>query len=102
MVETELTNKGSLSKGFWRAALWNIGALAVAIPLSVVGVGVIVIFLPGLAQVAWLWPMHREFTKKGETETGKGIVLAGGITFLLNASCWGAGLYILASQYPGR
>jgi hypothetical protein len=46
-------------------------------------------FAIGLGQWLWLWPLRRSYHRAGETETAKGLVVAGAITFLLNAGCWG-------------
>jgi hypothetical protein len=46
-------------------------------------------FAIGLGQWLWLWPLRRSYLRAGETETAKGILVAGAITFLLNAGCWG-------------
>jgi hypothetical protein len=33
--------------------------------------------------------MYFSRRRRGETQTANGVLLAAGITFLLNASCWG-------------
>jgi hypothetical protein len=43
----------------------------------------------GLVQFAWLYPIWRRYKKKGKTESAKGVLVIAGITFLLNATCWG-------------
>lgn len=67
---------GALS-AFGTAFAW------VMIPLFAIPFGV------GLGQWLWLVPMRRSYLRHGETETAKGLVVAGAITFLLNAGCWG-------------
>jgi len=37
--------------------------------------------------------------RSAKAETDKGILLAGGITFLLNATCWGGVLYLADNQH---
>jgi hypothetical protein len=43
----------------------------------------------GVVQFAWLLPLYLHFQKRGQFETAKGILIGGGIAFLLNAGCWG-------------
>jgi membrane protein YdbS with pleckstrin-like domain len=43
----------------------------------------------GVVQAAWIVPLWRRYRAIGETETAKGLLIAAGIIFLLNAGCWG-------------
>lgn len=43
----------------------------------------------GIVQLAWLVPLALRFRRMGQMETVKGVVIAGAITFMLNAACWG-------------
>ena len=49
----------------------------------------LILFGIGAAQVVWIVPAALWYRKRGERETVKGILIAAGIVFLLNASCWG-------------
>ena len=80
-------NEGHLVKGFAIAGAINIGA-ALASYLTV-GVGAVIVFGIGAVQALWIGPLYAVYRSKRETETAKGILLAAGITFLLNAGCWG-------------
>ena len=53
------------------------------------GITAIVLLGIGVLQAAWIVPLVRSYRTKGETETAKGLLIAAGIVFLLNASCWG-------------
>jgi hypothetical protein len=69
--------------------LIGLGAnIAGSIVLGMSGLGNMV-FGIGLSQLIWLIPMFRHYSRMEATETAKGIVIAGAITFLLNAGCWG-------------
>ena len=82
-------NEGNLGKGFAIAAAINIGALLAGLSMIFIGVGVVIIFGIGAVQALWIGPLYTTYRGKGETETAKGTLLAAGITFLLNAGCWG-------------
>jgi len=43
----------------------------------------------GVVQLAWMLPAYLAFKLTGNRETAKGILIASGICFLLNAACWG-------------
>jgi drug/metabolite transporter (DMT)-like permease len=59
------------------------GAEPLSVPFFAVPFGI------GLAQLLWIIPLYRRHRKRGTTETAKGLLVAGAITFLLNAACWG-------------
>jgi len=48
----------------------------------------------GVTQLFWLIPLYRREVKDGKTETANGIIVAGGITALLSAACWGLILHL--------
>ncbi len=86
---------GSVEKGIGMTAALNLG-----IPL--LGIIAVLGFLPGPAaialiifagigvvQLAWMVPLVLAYRRRGETETAKGLTIGAGITFLLNAGCWG-------------
>jgi hypothetical protein len=91
-------HQGSLIGGAFLGFAVNIGGciaallvatlfMGIAEPLSVpffaIPLGV------GLGQWLWLYPLRRMLLRKGLSETAKGLLVAGAITFLLNAACWG-------------
>ena len=43
----------------------------------------------GLVQALWVLPVWGSLRRKGQNETAKGVLLAAGLVFLLNAACWG-------------
>ena len=51
--------------------------------------GLVVILGIGIVQAAWIVPLWLHYRRAGEAETAKGLIIAAGIIFLLNASCWG-------------
>ena len=82
-------NEGRLVKGFAIAAVINIGAAIAAVLTIAVGIGAVIVFGIGAVQALWIGPLYAVYRSKRETETAKGILLAAGFTFLLNAGCWG-------------
>ena len=69
--------------------------------LPLIAILIAIPFAIGLGQWLWLWPLRRSYLRAGETETAKGLIVAGAITFLLNAGCWGSivGLSMLGSNF---
>jgi hypothetical protein len=80
---------GSIGRGFGITAAITIGAVIFGGMTIGVGIGAIILLGIGLVQLAWILPLFFSYRRKGETETAYGVLLAAGITFLLNASCWG-------------
>ena len=78
-----MTGKGSLIKG-----------IAVGIALTIAGVAAsfmvfsLVLIGIGVLQVVWILPGCLYYGRRGESETVKGILIAAGLCFLLNATCW--------------
>ena len=87
-------NEGHVVKGFAIAAAINIGAALASYLTGAVGVGVVIVFGIGAVQALWIGPLYAVYRSKRETETAKGILLAAGITFLLNAGCWGFVVFV--------
>jgi hypothetical protein len=85
----EFPDKGSVGKGFAIAASINLGAAIAGLLTMVVGIGVFLILGIGAVQALWIGPLYFMYRARDETETAKGILIAAGITFLLNAGCWG-------------
>jgi hypothetical protein len=89
-----MTAKPPEPDGIWRGirigAGINAGALLVGIVTIPLIVGVFVVELFSLLQLAWLIPMYLRHRGRGETETAKGLAVAAGLTVLLSAGCWGA------------
>jgi hypothetical protein len=87
---------GSVGKGFGFAAAMNVGGLVVSALTIVTGVGIFILLAFGLTQLLWLVPLYAYYKREGETETAKGVLIAAGISFLLNATCWGV---VLSGQW---
>ena len=82
---------GSPGKGVAIVAGCTVGAFFVFFALAgLVGVGALIALGGiGVVQAAWIVPLWRYYRASGETETAKGLWIAAGIVFLLNAGCWG-------------
>lgn len=87
--EAESRDEGSLGKGFAIAASINLGAAIAGFLTLAIGIGVFLILGIGAVQALWIGPLYFMYRARDETETAKGILIAAGITFLLNAGCWG-------------
>lgn len=116
-MNEEPEGKGSLGRGFLIASGLNLSILVLfflvifslgrfardytgGIPS---GISALLLFGFGLTQFLWLTPLYLNYRKKRQSETSKGILLAAGITFLLNGACWATGLMILKDMFhPGR
>ena len=84
-----MDERGTLGRGFGIGALLTLGGIVASGILMVVYIGFALLFGIGLAQLMWIIPAYLRYKKRGETETAKGILIAAGLVFLLNASCWG-------------
>jgi hypothetical protein len=62
------------------------------IPLSLVAGPVWI----GISQLAYVIPQALSYRKQGRSESLKGLWIGAGVTFLLNAGCFGLVLYSLA------
>jgi hypothetical protein len=81
-------SESSIGKGIAIAVLLTlVGAMAGWFLLASGGVLILVGF--GLVQLLWLLPTITYHYARGEAETIKGLLIIGGLVFLLNASCWG-------------
>jgi heme/copper-type cytochrome/quinol oxidase subunit 4 len=80
--------KGSFWLGVAIAGGVNVAALAIGVATIFIGVGVIVLMGFAVLQVLWLMPFFLKYKRKGESNTCKGMLLAGGITVLLSATCF--------------
>jgi hypothetical protein len=79
----------------------NVGkGVALAVVLTILGVPATLLVLPivgetratvgfGLVQLLWLVPTILHYPKCDEKETVKGLMIVGGLVFLLNAYCVG-------------
>jgi hypothetical protein len=85
-----MPDEGSIAKGFGIGAAINIGAALVGALTIMIAIGAVVLLGFGLIQAVWIGPLVAKYNNRGETETAKGLLLAAGVTFLLNAGCWGA------------
>ena len=81
--------KDSVGSGVLRLLLLHL----FQIPLTVVG-GPIWI---GLSQLVYVVPQHFAYAKRGQAASIRGLWLGAGITFLLNAGCFGLVLFSLSS-----
>ncbi len=80
---------GNIWRGISIAGFINLCALGGGFLLIFAIVGIPIIAGFGALQFAWILPIFFHFKSKQETETAKGILIAGGITVLLSAGCWG-------------
>jgi hypothetical protein len=86
----ESPDPGSMIHGFCAAVVWNLFAFVAAFIMIFAFIGIPVVAAFGLVQFAWLMPLRNRYKLEGRTEDAKGVLIAAGITVLLNASCWGA------------
>jgi hypothetical protein len=80
---------GSLWAGFGLAALINVGAVAAGALTLMVGIGFVILLGLGVVQLLWIIPLYSKYNRQGKTQTALGVLLAAGITFLLQAGCYG-------------
>jgi hypothetical protein len=71
--------KDSIGRGVLRALPWQIGAIVVTIPLFCT--------VWGLVQWIALVPVYLSRRKKGYRQAAKGVLIAGFVGMLLNATC---------------
>ena len=81
-----------VAKGFFASAALNIVVASVLWGISTVGTGVqaavfLLIFMGG-TQLIYLLPWATRANARKRHSFAKGIVIAIGVTILLNASCW--------------
>ena len=88
MVDEQPKPKGSFWVGFAIAGGVNLGALLISVVTIAIGIGIVLVMGFGLLQIFWLAPFYLKFHRKGEDNACKGVLLAGGITVLLSATCW--------------
>ena len=81
-------SKGSVGKGLGIGVELSLIGVAAAWFLQRIGAGLILLVV-GLLQLLWLVPAILYYRGRGERETVKGLLLVGGLVFLLNASWWG-------------
>ena len=84
-----MEQRGTVGRGVGIGALLTLGGIVASGVLMVVYIGFAMLFGIGVAQLMWIIPAYLRYKKRGETETAKGILIAAGLVFLLNASCWG-------------
>jgi len=80
---------GSVGKGLGIGFGLTIAGGILGLVLLAVYIGMVILLGIGLVQLCWIIPVSLSYKKRRETETVKGILIAAGITFLLNAGCWG-------------
>ena len=81
---------GTLVQGILIGLGWNGLALLASLVLMAAVIGIFLVAGFGLVQFAWIIPISRRYRNMGKTETAKGILIAGGISVLLSACCWGS------------
>lgn len=81
--------KDTVGTGVLRLLLLHL----IQIPLSVVG-GPLWI---GISQLFYVVPQHFSYKKQGRNACIRGLWLGAGVTFLLNAGCFGIVLYSLST-----
>jgi len=88
-----MSEGGSLLKGLGIGALLTVAGLIgtwlfmARLPANF---GFLFLLGIGVTQLVWVVPAVMYFQKDGQKETVKGILIVAGLTFLLNATCWGA------------
>jgi hypothetical protein len=82
---------GEVWRGLGLAFLLHLGQ----IPLGVISSGISLILI-GISQLLYLVPAIIIYSKKGRPDLVKGLLIGGGITFLLNAACTGLFFVMLA------
>ena len=88
-MDEKAVSSGSIGRGLGIGALLTLGGVVASLPLMMIVIGFVIFFCIGLGQLIWIIPAYRRYTRRGETETAKGILIIAGIVFLLNATCWG-------------
>jgi hypothetical protein len=83
------SDPGSIWRGIAIGGFVNRYALFCAFVLLLAMIGIFIIAGFGAVQFVWILPLYFHFREKQQTETAKGILIAGGITVLLTAGCWG-------------
>lgn len=83
-----MSEAGSFLRGFGVTAGITIGAVIFGGLTLWAGIGAIVLLGISLVQLAWVLPLYISYRRKGERDTANGVLLAAGITFLLNAGCY--------------
>ena len=80
------------------APIAGFGVAASCLVVPVVGQWLCIVFggVPGLGQLAWIVPLDRWAARRGRSRLRKGLWIGASIVFLLNGSCWGAGLFLFS------
>jgi hypothetical protein len=90
MPEPDAPDLGILWRGLFIAAICNLIGVVLTFYLMFVSDTFLFFGGFGLVQFAWLLPMWSYFQNNGRTEDAKGVLIAAGITVMLNAACWAA------------
>ena len=85
----EYQYKGSVGRGVVLTLLLHLLQIPIGLVLILVPsvFPYIAFFFIGLSQCVYMIPAILYFSKTGETETVKGLIIGASITFLLNATC---------------
>lgn len=91
--------QGSIWTGILRVAAWHAGVVGLAFLLGMISsaptLGVMALCFISLVQLLYVVPLTVIAGHQGRTRTRDGIFIAAGITFLLNATCFGMVMYSL-------
>jgi hypothetical protein len=60
-------------------------------------IGLVLLMGVGIVQAVYIVPAYIMAKNRGEMQIAKGLLIAAGLTFLLNATCWGLLVLGLAS-----
>ncbi len=84
---------GSIWSGILTVAAWHAGAIGLVFLLGGVAgesaLGLVALCGIGLIQLLYVVPLVVSAYRRGRTRTKNGILIAAGITLLLNATCFG-------------
>jgi hypothetical protein len=81
VAEVSKASTGSIGRGLGIGALLTLGGALASLLLMVIYIGFVLFFGIGLAQLIWMIPAYRSYTKRGETETAKGCWSSPGLCF---------------------
>jgi len=82
-------SNGSVLKGLGIGVLMTVGGVMAGVITMTAVIGGVILLGIGLVQLVWIGPAYFHYRRAGEVETAKGLLIAAGLVFLLNASCWG-------------
>ena len=87
-----MSQPGSVAKGFLLVCALHVAFVVVTLAFATwfpIAVGGILLLAIGLTQLAYVVPLLVWASRRHESRTTKGIVIAAGLTLLLNGACFG-------------